>query len=527
MLYARNLICALFLALAAPAWAQAPANVLMIGQRLDDLATLDPAEVFEVSGGEIVANLYDRLVDMGNGQPKPALAESWRISADGRQFVFTLRKNAKFHSGKTVSAEDVAWSFARAVKLDRGGAQLLSQLGLTPQNVMLRARAEGEQTFVLDLGDALAPGLVFNILSCYAASIVDSRLGASVEKNGDFASTWLRMHDGGSGPFRLELWRPGQGLILGRFAGHYQGAPAIERIALRHVPESSVQRLMLEKGDLDIARNLSPDDLTKLAASPEIVVNRIPQGGLVYLGMNMKVKALADPKVRRALKLLIDYDGIARNVLKDTKTVHQTILARGFQGALTETPYRQNIEEAKRLLSEAGYGKGLSLTLDVRAANPSIDIAQAIAADVAKAGVALELVQMDNKQLLTRYRARAHMLTLAQWSPDYPDPHATIQGFAWNPDNGDGSPFRLLAWRNGWNIPELTGLVQGAKSERDPKARMTAYEKAQREALANGPYAVMFQDMQIMAVRSTVSGLRAGLAFDSLRFADVKKEAKK
>ncbi len=498
----------------------------MVGMRLDDLVTLDPAEVFEVSGGEIVANLYDRLIDMENGLPKGVLAESWKISPDGRQYIFTLKKNVKFHSGKTVTAQDAAWSFQRAVKLDRGGALILKQLGLTAQNVALRARAENDLTFVLDLDDALSPSLVWNILASYAASVVDSRLGSQVEKDGDFASTWLRMRDGGSGPFRLELWRPGQGVILGRFAPHHQGVPIPERVGIRHIPESSVQRLMLEKGDLDIARNLSPDDMAKLTANPDVTIIRVPQGGLFYIGMNMKVRALADSKVRRALKLLIDYDGIAKNILKGTKAVRQTILAQGFPGALNDTPYKQDIETAKRLLAEAGYAKGLQLTLDVRNVSPSIDIAQAIAADFAKAGVALKIVQMDNKQLLTRYRARAHMLTLAQWSPDYPDPHATIQGFAWNPDNADGSPYRLLAWRNSWNIPELTGTVQAAKSERDTAKRLSHYEAAQREALRDGPYAVMFQDMQILALRKTVQGLRAGLTPDSMRYADVKKNAK-
>jgi peptide/nickel transport system substrate-binding protein len=527
MFHFRFLICLFLLALPPAAGAESPPNVLMVGMRLDDLVTLDPAEVFEVSGGEMVANLYDRLIDIENGQPKPALAEKWRISPDGRQYVFALKKGVKFHSGKVVTAQDVAWSFERSLKLDRGGAQLLRQLGLSGQNVTLRARAEGEQTFVLDLADGLAPGLVFNILSCYAASVVDSRLGQQIAKDGDFASTWLRMKDGGSGPYRLDLWRPGQGLILSKFANHHQGAPLIERIAIRHVPESQVQRLMLEKGDLDVARNLAPDDIARLETSPDIAINRIPQGGLSYIGMNMKVKALADPKVRRALKLLIDYQGIGRNVLKNTKKVHQTILAAGFESAISDTPYKLNIEEAKRLLAEAGYAKGLQLTLDVRNVSPSTDIAQAIAADFAKAGVALEIVQMDNKQLLTRYRARSHMLTLAQWSPDYPDPHATIQAFAWNPDNNDDSPFRLLAWRNAWNIPAITGEVQAAKSERDPKARRGYYEHAQREALENGPYAVMFQDMQIIAVRRNVTGLKAGLTFDSLRYADVKKDAAK
>lgn len=524
MSFCRPLIFALILFFGLAARAETPPGVLMVGIRLDDLATLDPAEVYELSGGEIVGNLYDRLVDTSDGTPRPALAESWTVSKDGRQFVFTLRQNVKFHSGKILTAQDVAWSIERSIKLDRGGAVVLRQLGLTPQNVALHARTLNERSFVLDLDDALAPGLVMNILGSFAASVVDSRLGQQVEKNGDYASTWFRTHDGGTGPFRLEMWRPGQGIILSRFASHFEGVPAIERVALRHISESSVQRLMLEKGDLDIARNLSPDDLGKLAADSGLDILRVPQGGLMYVGMNLKNPALADVRVRKALKYLIDYDGIARNILKGGMAVHQTILGTGFEGALSDTPYKLDVEKAKRLLAEAGYAKGLALAFDVRAASPSIDIAQAMAADFAKAGVRLDIQQMDNKQLLTRFRARQHALTLSLWSPDYPDPHATIQGFAWNPDNSDNASMRLLAWRNAWNIPELTGLVQSAKSERDPLKRRRIYEEAQRQALESGPYAVLFQDVQILAKRKSVHGLKVGITFDAMRYADVKKQ---
>lgn len=523
MFHFRPLICAVLLLFGFEARGETPANILMVGMRLDDLVTLDPAEVYELSGGEIVANLYDRLVDSSGGSIAPDLAESWTVSRDGRQYVFTLKKNVKFHSGKTVTAEDVAWSFERSIKLDRGGAVILGQLGLTPQNAALRARAQGEHTFVLDLDDALAPGLVMNILGSFAASIVDSRQGRQLEKNGDYASTWFRTHDGGSGPFRLELWRPGQGVILSRFASHHLGTPAVERVALRHIAESSVQRLMLEKGDIDIARNLSPDDLGKLSSDRNIGILRVPQGGLYYVGMNLKTPSLANPKVRKALKYLIDYEGIAKNVLKGAMDVHQTILGKGFAGALDDKPYRLDVERAKRLLAEAGYANGLSLTLDARATPPSIDIAQTLAADFAKAGVRLEIMQMDNKQLLTRFRSRQHMLTLSLWSPDYPDPHATIQGFAWNPDNSDSSPFRLLAWRNAWSIPEITGEVQAAKSERDTEKRLGYYRHAQREALENGPYAMLFQDVQTLALRNGVKGLKIGITFDSMRYAEVRK----
>jgi peptide/nickel transport system substrate-binding protein len=89
-------------------------------------------------------------------------------------------------------------------------------------------------------------------------------------------------------------------------------------VALRHVPESAPQRLMLEKGDADVARDLGPDDLDVLAKNPDIKIRKIPQGMIYYLGLNQKNPNLAKPEVIEALKWLIDYKGIEKNILRGT-----------------------------------------------------------------------------------------------------------------------------------------------------------------------------------------------------------------
>jgi peptide/nickel transport system substrate-binding protein len=107
-------------------------------------------------------------------------------------------------------------------------------------------------------------------------------------------------------------------------------------------------------------------------------------------------------------------------------------------------------------LLAGGLPNGFSVTMDTRNNSPIIDIAQAIQASWAKAGVKLELIPGDGKQTLTKYRARNHDIYIGQWGPDYQDPHTNAETFAMNPDNSDTAKSKTLAWRNSWDIPEMS-----------------------------------------------------------------------
>mgnify|MGYP000129636342 CR=1 FL=1 len=118
LLTSRAILLASAIAVAPAAFAQTPADVLVVAATIDDIITLDPAQSFEFSGNDVTQNLYDRLVDFDpmdmEAGFKPSLAESWEISEDGKTITFKMRDGVKFHSGNPVRAEDAAWSIQRA-----------------------------------------------------------------------------------------------------------------------------------------------------------------------------------------------------------------------------------------------------------------------------------------------------------------------------------------------------------------------------------------------------------------------------
>ena len=292
---------------------------------------------------------------------------------------------------------------------------------------------------------------------------------------------------------------------------------------MRHVAEPASQRLLVEKGDIDIARNLSKDQLAAVKSNDAIKIVQGDKGYILYLGLNQKNPNLAKPEVREALKLLVDYASIEKNILEGTYKGHESFLPQGFLGAISDKPYALNVAKAKELLAKAGLADGFTVTMDTRSVSPITDIAQAIQATWAQAGVKLEIIPGDGKQTLTKYRARTHDIYIGQWGPDYLDPHTNAETFAINENNGEDAKSKTLAWRNAWDIPQMTKVTQGAVLETDAAKRKATYETLQRDHQKVSPFVIMFQQIEVSAERKNVNGWVIGPSSDTNRYATIVK----
>jgi peptide/nickel transport system substrate-binding protein len=514
--------------ISTPVAAKTPEDSLVMALQIADLITLDPAEVFEFTGAEYAANVYDRLVTYPVDDVEDLrghVAESWEIADDGKTYTFKVRDGIVFHSGNPLTAEDAAWSLQRVVKLNKTPSFILTQFGFTPDNVDERIQVVDDTTFTVELDKPYAPTFFLYCLTATVGSVVDRKLALEHEQNGDLGHEWLRTASAGSGPFKLRSWKPNEYLIIDGNPEYWGGAPGFERVITRHIAEPSTQMLLLEKGDIDIARNLEADQVASLQDNADIVIKEVPKGAIYYLGLNQKHEHLAKAEVRNALKYLIDYQGIADTILAGSATVHQSFLPQGFLGAIEDQPYALDVEQAKALLAEAGLPDGFQVTMDTINTSPVIDIGQAIQATFAQAGVQLEILPADDKQTLTKYRARNHDIYIGRWGPDYQDPHTNADTFASNPDNRDEAKLTgKLAWRNAWEIPEMTAKTEAAVLERDTARRAQMYEGLQREHQETSPFVIMFQDIELIAERANVQGMIWGPSFDDNKYWQGRKE---
>lgn len=498
--------------------AATPKDTLVIAFGFDDIITMDPAESFELSAGEIMGNTYDRLVRLDINDPSKLIgdvAKSWTVSPDGKTFTFEIKPGLKFASGNALTAEEAVYSLHRAVMLDKSPAFILTQFGFNKENVKDKIKQTGPLTLTLETDKSYAPTFVLNCLTANIGAIVDKKLLTSKEQNGDWGYAWLRTNYAGSGPMKLREWRANEIVALERNDSYYGTKAPLARVIYRHVKEAATQRLLLEKGDIDIARNLSPEDIAALGANKDVKITSAPKGTVYYISMNQKNPTLAKPEVREALKWLVDYSAIGDTLIKNIGVINQNFMPQGLLGASSVKPYKLDVAKAKALLAKAGVPNGFKVTIDMRTIQPVQGITEAFQQTAKQAGIEVEIIPGDGKQTLTKYRARTHDLYIGQWGADYWDPHTNADTFTRNPDNADDAKVKSLAWRNAWAIPELTKKSDAAILERDAGKRKAMYEELQADFRKTSPFIMLFQQTEVAAYRANVSGLKLGPTFDT------------
>ncbi len=328
--------------------------------------------------------------------------------------------------------------------------------------------------------------------------------------NNDYGNGWLRTAWAGNGPFIIKKWIPKQVIVLEKNPTYFGNKSHLNQVVFRHVPDSSTQALLLEKGDIDIASNLQPDQLNNLLKNKAFTTVDTLRFTQIYIPLNQTVDALKKDKVREALKWLIDYQGIEKNLLQGQWITHQSFYGIGQPGVLTDNPYHLDVAKAKQLLDEAGYKQGFELKMDVENTSPYPDIAQSIQSTFALAGVRLKLVTSDRRQIVTEYRDRKHQTILWHASGSYNDPNVSASDFAYNLSNSPSSSNRNRAWRSSWINYDINALTDKALHERDQNKRIAEYQTLQREMWKVSPYIFLFQQKERLATSSRVKYLVTG-----------------
>jgi peptide/nickel transport system substrate-binding protein len=497
--------------------AATPDNTLVVAQNIDDIVSIDPAQAYEFSSGEFVANVYDQLVQYDAEDTTtlaPGLATDWDIDAAEKQIVFTLRDGVTFHSGNPLRVDDVLYSFERVIKLNKAPAFILTQLGWTPDNVQDMVTADGNQITVRYKGE-FAPSFVMNVLASRPASVVDAETVRAQAVDGDMGNGWLNRNSAGTGPFKLRTYRPAELLIMDANPDYFAGAPAMDSVIIRHVAEAATQRLLLTSGDVDIAMNLTPDQISGLTNNDDVRVETFPQAAVHFLSFNQMNDALTSEALWEAARYLVDYNGMADSFLNGQMRVHQAFWPAGFPGAVTETPYNYDPNRARQILENAGFELPMTMTLDVINSAPFTDMAQALQATFAPVGLNFEILPGTGAQVITKYRARTHEAMLLYWGPDFMDPHSNAKAFSYNSDNSDDNYQSTTTWRNGWQpSDDMNEMTMAALREQDTDQRLAMYEELQRGVQQSSPIVIMFQATKQVAMTDDVQGFVNGAISD-------------
>ena len=273
--------------------------------------SLDPHTVFDASRAGLRFNLYDGLYRYVDNPPKliPWLAESHVVSEDRKSYTFKLRRDAVFHDGAPVTADDVVYSIERILTLNKGPASLY-QNNIAPGST----KALDQETVVFNL---TSPSAIF-LATVPDISVVNSALMRQHEVNGDWSEAWLAHNQAGSGSYELERFDPAFGWSAKRFRKHFAGFGdrPIEQLEFRNVLETNTRVLGLMRGDFHGTDGFMPyDQIQRLRQSKNVQIIEQESMRVFLFALNNASPPFDDVHFRRALAYSFDYDGYIKNIM--------------------------------------------------------------------------------------------------------------------------------------------------------------------------------------------------------------------
>lgn len=356
------------------AWAQSASTaVVLIGNTINSLDIHRPGT--NRPSYQVAVNVYDRLVTFGTkkladgslsydyDKVEPELAESWQISSDRKAILFKLKPNATFWDGTPVTAEDVKWSFDRALAL--GGFPKV-QMGAggfvdAAQFVVVDAK-----TFRVDLKQPSK--LALPNLGVPVAVIINSKVArANATASDPWATEYLHRTPAGSGAFKVERWEPGQQLVYARNDKWVGGPlPGVQRVIIREVPATATRRAMVERGDAHLSFQIPNKDAQELAAAKKVKVVGSPIDNCLYVAcLNYNFEPFKDAKVRQAVAYAIPYEQIFKQA-----AYGRGVPMWGAKSAKPATaawpqkfPYDTDLKKAQALLAQTKYKGGFEVPL--------------------------------------------------------------------------------------------------------------------------------------------------------------------
>jgi len=322
-----------------------------------DAWSLDPAFGYGSWAADMMLRMtYDTLIRM-RGQPytpEMLLAESFEANSDFTQWTFTLNKNAVFHDGKPVTAQDVKWSWDRVFALGGDVMSLWSSVADADS-----AKVIDDQTIQFTLKGPFAD-FIATMPYFY---IANSELVRSNAQEGDFGEekdygqAWLASNEAGSGPYALESFEPNNQHSFTAVNDYWFGwlnADHMDKIIVKIMPSSSTQKLSLQKGDIDWAGDLEPEDFLSLKDEAGIVTNL--RGSSYYmLMMNNQVGPTADVNVRKAIAYSFNYDAMLQAVIGE---MPEGLFASSVPGFVALDMPKYDLDKAKEYLAKSAYPDG-------------------------------------------------------------------------------------------------------------------------------------------------------------------------
>ncbi|MGA8242670.1 MAG: ABC transporter substrate-binding protein [Desulfobacterales bacterium] len=487
------LVC---LALSAAPAAGRDAGTLVVVQEAEPVG-LDLMQSSIQTTMSVCYNIHDTLFHpQEDATVLPALAEKWD-KVDDLTWKITLRKDAVFHNGEPVNAAAVKFSY------DRINSEELKSPNKGKLSAFTELTVIDDHTFTIKTEQPYAPGLY---MLGYYLPIVPPKYIQEV------GNEKYNTYPVGSGPYRLKKWARGDEIVLEAFDKYYGPKPAYKTVIFKANPEEASRIAALETGEADVISGVPVHQRKKILESGKAYLT--PQMGVMpYVGINTYEAPFDDVRVRQAVNYAIDKE-LINKALFDGKAIicAGPISPRTFGHSPNLKPYPYDPAKAKALLKEAGHADGI----DVRLAYPTYmsqiqEQAEAIAANMTKAGFKVTLEPFERAVMWERYKGKQHQLYIYWWD-DAPEPDRYMYSLF-------NSTSRDYYYKN----PVVDELLDKGRTIMDRTKRAKVYAQIDEMLYKDCPWAYLYVVPEVFGVANDVDyqGRRDG--FLNMRYAKPKK----
>ena len=487
---------------------QAP-SVVIYGYG-SEMITLDPSTEFSNSI-VVLANVYECLVKYTPEGLKPWLATSWESNENGTVWTFHLRKGVKFHTGNTMTAEDVKWSVERTIRMGLGPAFIWDPV----------EKIEVVDDYTVKFYLKYPANLPLIASSAYGAYIMDSKYLSKLGDDKAIADWLNKGHDAGTGPYTIEKYDPKTEIVLKKFPDYWGGwsDDQFDTAIIKIVPDASLREQMVVSGEIQITRDLPLDDIPKLQSNPNVVVDKTPSYQELYAFFNTKKAPLNNKLVRQALSYAVPYEEIVKYVLHGYGEVAKGPIPKGMLGYFEDLPmYTYDPEKAKKLLAEAGYPNGgfkLLLTY-TQGDEAEAKVAEILKAEWKKLGIDLEIRPMNWEQQWALAKSdpqKAQDILIMYWWPTYPTPY----DFLFNMFHCEEEiNFNLAYYCN----EEFDKLIDEAVTLEgvNPEKAKELYRKAEEILIEDAPAVFLYNPDDIYVYNKGITGFKDNPGYPQVVF---------
>ncbi|WP_241748977.1 ABC transporter substrate-binding protein [Teichococcus aerophilus] len=475
--------------------AQAQSRRILVMASNQDIPNFDPHVANGYSASMALRNTYDSLVGVAGNPPKPVpqLAQSWTISDDGREYTFKLDPAAKFHDGSPVNAEAVKYSFNRLLRLNRGNAWMIA--GVVDQNSV---EAIDATTVRIKLVTPFVP-----FLSVLPWVWIVNPAQVEANKGSDDGQAWLRSNLAGSGAFRLRRAEAGNLYEFERVADAWRkGGGNLTGAIWKITRETATQRLMVQRGEAQIAVDLTSEDMDSLKGRAGVNLVIEPEYRTFSMKMNTRHGPLQDANLRRAIACAFNYQGMLD--VAGYAELMKGPFPESIDGFDKDLPvYRTDLARAKEYLAKSSTPNG----------GIKITVAHVSGLEQQRrwALVLLDSLRALNIELDIKPMIWPDMVSAARSPETTPDIFMVYQTANYgDPDNLAFAGYhssRNGGWQNPtYANPEVDSLLTQARAESDAEKRRALYVRFQRVLMEDSPDIFGVLEKRKLAMRSNVQG---------------------